>query len=122
MFPAGGRCSRKGERRLRGPFMGRETPPCVRPFGLGSRPSIPLSLGEASPGLALLQCPFRPAGAWGGSRGVGKDPRAKKCVLGSSLPRLGLDHFRPSAGARPFHRLPLVSPLLLEGLFSPIAL
>lgn len=86
VIPAGGRRSCRRERGLRGPFMGRETPPCVRPFGLASRPSILLSAPRGQRGLGSASMPFSPG--WHSGRHPGRrgGPRGQKRVLGAVPP------------------------------------
>lgn len=72
VFLTGGRCPSRRERGPRNPFMERQTPPHVRPLGLGSRPSI-LPPTSARPALARLRSntPFsgmQPRGAGGERR------------------------------------------------------
>lgn len=67
--PASGRCPSREELGPHGPFIERETPPCVRPFSFGSRPPPCLPLGSAPSVLAQQQRPSLRAGASEGGQG-----------------------------------------------------
>lgn len=106
VFPAGGRSPRRRERGLTAPLWGARRHPASAPSALAPAPPSCFLLGAASPGSAQHPCPFRTAGAWGGSRGAGEDEGIPHRTPPGTSPRPCL---RPCA--HPPHHLPLASPL-----------
>lgn len=119
--PASRRAPRRwplpAQRRARShcPFMGRETPPCVRPFGLGPRPSILLCAWRGQPWLGSVSVPFSQGWRLGrqlGRRGGRRGP--KRVLAPAPAPRLGPARVRASA------RAPTSPPPALDCLRRPV--